>query len=432
MVKRKQMKDQIQKSLNTELSGLRTSSLQRDILYQNAVSGYKVKRKLTVGWVFALTLMLLTVTAVAAVLLTHTEIVEQFAVPMAQQNDTEEATQETFSNEELTQIILILNENGITLDEDTRIMKALENGEGYWEEETLMAICREAFGGLFYEWSIEEKHWFDNMTVKIGFKEKNPYLIPTEEDMTIPEAKAYAAKLLQDEYDVELPQQSDDTWQMIEWFYAPWNDDSGTQPAQWKFEYIYRKTGETEYTVNFAKDGQVVKMSESSIHGEVSEVESFSMARQLIKNKHGGISEWPVEAWAEYGRLIAPLNAETEGEWCWQNAGYQTPPENAISEQEAIRIAMESIELEGNVLPQVICCKHNGMPIYKIRLSISFYGNAISADYDAIWCVEMDCVSGEVIDKREYHYAESDSMMMYVPFSVLDNVPTFEVSADNG
>ena len=72
------------------------------------------------------------------------------------------------------------------------------------------------------------------------------------------------------------------------------------------------------------------------------------------------------------------------------------------------------------------------MPIYKIRLSISFYGNAISADYDAIWCVEMDCVSGEVIDKREYHYAESDSMMMYVPFSVLDNVPTFEVSADNG
>ena len=109
MVKRKQMKDQIQKSLNTELSGLRTSSLQRDILYQNAVSGYKVKRKLTVGWVFALTLMLLTVTAVAAVLLTHTEIVEHFAVPMAQQNDTEEATQETFSNEELTQIILILN-----------------------------------------------------------------------------------------------------------------------------------------------------------------------------------------------------------------------------------------------------------------------------------------------------------------------------------
>ena len=432
MVKRKQMKDQIQKSLNAELSGLRTSPLQRDILYQNALGGYKVKRKLTVGWVFALALMLLTVTAVAAVLLTHTEIVEQFAVPMAQKNDTEEVTQETFSNKELTQLISVLNENGITLDEDTRIMKALENGDGYWEEETLMAICREAFGGLFYDWSIEEKHWFDNMTVKIGFKEKNPYLIPVEGDMTVPEAKAYAAKLLKDEYGVELPQQSDDTWQIIEWFYAPWTDDSGTQSAQWKFEYIYRKTGETEYTVNFAKDGQVVKMSESIIHGEVSEVESFSMARQLIKNKHGSISEWPVEAWAEYGRLIAPLHTESQGDWCWQNAGYQAPPVNSISEQEAIRIAMESIELEGSVSPQVICCEHNGAPIYKVRLSIHFYGNEISAEYDAIWCVEMDCVTGEVIDKREYRYAESDSMMMYVPFSVLDNAPTFEENADNG
>ena len=48
-MKRKQMREQIQKSLNAELSGLRTSPLQRDILYQNAVGGYKVKRKLTVG-----------------------------------------------------------------------------------------------------------------------------------------------------------------------------------------------------------------------------------------------------------------------------------------------------------------------------------------------------------------------------------------------
>ena len=69
------MKDLFQQTLNAELSGLRTSSLQRDQLYQNAVGGYKVKRKLTVGWVFALVLMLFTVTAVAAVLLTHTEII---------------------------------------------------------------------------------------------------------------------------------------------------------------------------------------------------------------------------------------------------------------------------------------------------------------------------------------------------------------------
>lgn len=133
-----------------------------------------------------------------------------------------------------------------------------------------------------------------------------------------------------------------------------------------------------------------------------------------------------------HGRLIAPLHAESQGDWYWQNAGYQAPPENAISEQEAIRIAMESIELEGSVSPQVICCDHKGTPIYKVRLSIYFYGNEISATYDAIWCVEMDCVTGEVIDKREYRYAESDSMMMYVPFSVLDQMPTLSQGSGNG
>lgn len=36
------------------------------------------------------------------------------------------------------------------------------------------------------------------------------------------------------------------------------------------------------------------------------------------------------------------------------------------------------------------------------------------AAYDAIWCVVMDCVMSEVVDKLEYRYVESDSMMMYV------------------
>ena len=68
-MKNERMKRQLQQSLNAELSSLRTSTLQRDQLYQNAVGGYKVKRKLTVGLVLALVLTLLTVTAVAAALL---------------------------------------------------------------------------------------------------------------------------------------------------------------------------------------------------------------------------------------------------------------------------------------------------------------------------------------------------------------------------
>lgn len=143
------MRRRIQQSLNAELSGLRTSDAQRERLYRSAIGRYRVRRRLTAGWVLALALMLLAVGAVAAVLLTHTEIIERFAVPMALENDAG-AVNESYSHEELAEIIAVLSENGITLEEDTQIMRALESGQGYWEEETLMAICREAFGGIFY------------------------------------------------------------------------------------------------------------------------------------------------------------------------------------------------------------------------------------------------------------------------------------------
>ena len=138
-MKNNQMKALVQQQLGAELSSLRTSARQRSRLYQNAVAGGKAKRKLTMGWVAALSLMLFAATAAAAVWLTHMQIVEQVAVPMALENDSEGVTEEFYTHEELAQLIAVLNENGISLDEDDRIMRALKNGQGYWEEEALMA-----------------------------------------------------------------------------------------------------------------------------------------------------------------------------------------------------------------------------------------------------------------------------------------------------
>lgn len=422
-MKDERMRAHVQRALNAELSGLRTSSRQREQLYLNAVGGYRVKRKLKAGWALAFVLVLFTATAVAAVLLSHTEVIEQVAVPMALENDGEDFTQESYTNEELARLIQTLSENGITLDEDTRIMKALKNGEGYWEEEVLMEICREAFGGLFYEWSVEEKYWFETMTVKIGFKERNPYLIPGEGDMTTAEARAHAAKLLESEYGAALPEESDEKWQICEWFYAPWTDADGEHPAMWKFEYVYRSTGVTEYAVEFTRDGTVCDISEAGFHGEITQAESFSLVNRYMSDQYGSRSDWPMDAWPEYAELIAALEPENEGQWCYRQAGYRQPPEGGKTGEEAVRIAKDAVGLQGSIEPSIICCTAQGRAIYKVMLRIHFFGNENEATYDAIWSVEMDCMTGEVIDKREYRYAESDALMMYVPFSVLDNVP---------
>lgn len=426
----------VQQVFDSSLSGIQDDPWMAQRVLSKAheapgTGGFIVKKKMSAGLIFAIVMILLTVTAVAAVLLTHTEIIEQFAVPMALENDTKDTTQETYTNEELVQLIAILSENGITLDEDTSIMNALENGEGYWEEETLMAICREAFGGNFSTWSIEEKHWFDNMTVQIGFKEKNPYLIPGEGDMSIQEAKTYAAKLLKDKYGVELPVENNEKWMIWEWFYAPWTDTEGNHPATWKFEYVDRETNMVVYSAKFDRDGNVIELkglpfSSNSVHAA-----SFNDANMYIDQKYGAMGAWSIEGWTEFGQLIAPFEPSSQREWAHQQAGYCVPPTGSLDEAAALHIARDAIKLGNEDSYQIICCTDGGKPIYKLTLRYEFPENRVEHRYDAIWCVEMDCMTGEITAIRENQPDDTTiqhHLELFVPFSVLDRMPSFEDS----
>ena len=58
-MKDKQLERQLQESLNRTLSGLRTTSFQREQFFENATGGYKVKRKLTYGVCLALIIALM-------------------------------------------------------------------------------------------------------------------------------------------------------------------------------------------------------------------------------------------------------------------------------------------------------------------------------------------------------------------------------------
>ena len=65
-MKDKRLEQQIQHSLNAELSGLNTTSWQRDQFFANATGGIKVKRKLTYSLVLAIVMLLIAATALAA------------------------------------------------------------------------------------------------------------------------------------------------------------------------------------------------------------------------------------------------------------------------------------------------------------------------------------------------------------------------------
>ena len=96
-MKNNRLGQQIQHSLNAELSGLNTTSRQRNQYYENATGGIKVKRKLTYGLVLAIIMLLIAATALAVALLSPKEVVEQVAVPMAQENDRDWRVETDFS-----------------------------------------------------------------------------------------------------------------------------------------------------------------------------------------------------------------------------------------------------------------------------------------------------------------------------------------------
>ena len=70
-MKDKQLEQQLQHSLNAALSGLRTTSRQRDQFFERATGGRKVKRKLTFGFSLALIIALMLATTGAAFALTN-------------------------------------------------------------------------------------------------------------------------------------------------------------------------------------------------------------------------------------------------------------------------------------------------------------------------------------------------------------------------
>ena len=260
-MKDKALEERIQHALNAELSGLRTTSRQRSEFFESATGGKKVKRKTTYVMVFAIVLMLIAATALAVALLSPKEIVEQVAVPMAQGNDREWRVEMQFTPEELAAFIRSCNENGIDLDENDAIMKAIRSGEGYSEEEAIMAVCRQAFGGNYFEWTLAERHWFQDMMVSIGWAFENREPLPGPDDLTEEDARNRMLSAIRAKYGEDLPLE-DRAVYAAELFYQPEPEAGET----WSLHCEPRdRKGGTQYRAEMNGAGEVVSVTSGAL-----------------------------------------------------------------------------------------------------------------------------------------------------------------------
>lgn len=258
----KELESNICKALDAEMSGMRVSPYLQERILDNAIGGVKVKPKLTLGLVLAVVFILVTAAAVAVTVafLAPQEVVEQVAIPMAQQNDKEWRIETDFSPEELATLIQALSENGFTLDENSRIMEAIRNGEGYDEEETIMAICREAFGGNIGEWTLAQQHWFWDVMIEIGWATENNVEVPGPDDLTEEEAKALMIAAIRAEYGEDLPL-NDKNYFSIGYGYLGTPTERGETWLLNANPIVGAATGESAiYHVSLDKAGNIVEL----------------------------------------------------------------------------------------------------------------------------------------------------------------------------
>ena len=264
-----------------------------------------MKKKLTLSMVLVIVLLLIAVAALAVALLSPKDIVEQVAVPVAQNND-----QENYTYEELADLIRTLNENGITLDEGSKMMKAFQARHGYWEADTIKEICLAAFGDD--SWTPEQRYWYGEMMVAIGAWNHNAYFLPKEDELQEKEARILAVQVLKNTYNVDLPSESNDSWTVT----SALGEESETGIPSWFVTFIpnsddYELHG---YTITFdlhgenAQPDRLVKINEEMDKSTVEkykEIQANFEKEKQITSEYGEVMHfWPDEVKVEvYGGL---------------------------------------------------------------------------------------------------------------------------------
>ena len=350
------------KAIDSTLSGLNGDPWLFQRVSARAAEGEtKVKKKLSTGLVLVIVLMLIAAVALAVTLLTHQEIVEQVAVPLAVDNDASVGVNKIYNAEELAELVRSMNENGITLEENNRIMQALQNGQGYYEEETIMEICRQAFGGDYYTWTLEQQDWYEDLMVRIGFHETHLTRLPGEGNMKYEDAEAFAFRKIREAYGQDLPLEDRSIWQLSRQFFVENPDDPAS--AGWSFSLEPKDIDHGQYYIGFSdNDPEGTVFVSANIHDWSQSYTGDELLSHFNTVYSWNYGQWPQEAWQRLHEMlqdaeIDPTSREAQALKAFRMTAYPVPGEKDISREIAIQKAKETLQdshaaLDGAVLAE--------------------------------------------------------------------------------
>lgn len=373
----------------------------------------KRRSKLSVGLIVAIVLTLMSVTAVAAVVLSARQIVEETAIPMAQ--DTEG---DRYTLEDTNLLVQLAKENGLVLSDNAMasITAAGEIGEGYWKEELLMAMAKAEFGDAPERWTLEQQKWFDDVCVAIGFIDAPHKGLPDEPAQASAAALEAANAYLHENYGAgdEL---LDDASYAIGIQYINGINEGDYDGMYWSIDYQPLALELSEYwvylndTLEVWGDNRYLGVTEDAVATRV---------RERFTKLYGMENEWTPEIWVSLheelqGRFI-------DSEWCGCIAyiDFILPPEGGLTQDEAKAYAMAAVNQHNMKTYTAVCCMAKDGPVWKVDVQ------AFDTDgsFMARWWIELDGMTGEVRDIiKTTDFSETDALPMelrYMPRNVYE------------
>ncbi len=421
-----QNREKVHKAIDATLSGLNGNPwLFQQISARAGEGEIKVRKKLSAGLVLAIVLLLITAVALGVTLvsqLTKPEVVqtvmEDKAVPLATNNDTGAAVNGVFSAGELADLVQELNENGITLDETNIIMQLMKNGQSYYEEETIMEICRQAFGGNIGTWTLEQQDWYGQLMVKIGYIESYESHLPGPENMTYEDAESFAFRKIRAEYGEDLPLENRDIWRLERSFYLEYPDDPAGE--MWYFELSPTDPDHGWYAVNFRDhDPEGTAEIRANIRdwtAGYSGDEVLDAFRSVYGWRPG---QWPQEAWHRMHEMLQNASVDTDS-WDVQNlkayrlTDYPEPGGGDISREAAVLNAKQAMENPRAALDGAVLTEYEGERLWMVSFVIYSPEDGPEDESAGGYVVAVSSADGEIRSIRKQGLNDSESFA-YVP-----------------
>ena len=380
--------------------------------------GKPMKKKISMGFVLAVVLMLLAASALAAVLLGGKDFVDQIMAPKAR-----ETSSQRFTKDEIAEILRIADENNLTLnDVDMYNLNHLDES-GYDKEELMRRFVKTEYGFYPAAWPIEVQHWYEQLMKACGL-DMNAHqtnVLPEGDEITEEQAVKIAEDFIHEKYDPNVD--LNDKTKYLRFLTYMEHRIGDILYREWSFGYEARDLYGTDYYLTLDTAGKI-KM-EYSVDGILGT--SYTMRGQYIQDRFSrvygdsfGFVNWDSDMLLKYqDALHHRQQAEPDGshllpseEYILENT-YLLPVQELIAKQDAIARAKAvcgdlNYETVYSAGVMAVLMLDGETPIWKVTLQIRDSSPAY---------VEMNAKTGDVTFSLTTRQETTWEWRSYVPES---------------